>query len=359
LTTDTTFDSARPPASALSPGVEQELVERLLSGVSRTFALTIPQLPKDLMRVVSVAYLLCRIVDTIEDEPALSIGAKRRFCKLFVGAVGGMADAEPLSTELAPLLSGHTLPAEHELIRQIPRVVGIVRRFSRSQQSALTDCVAIMSEGMVEFQAHADRGGLADLAALDRYCYHVAGVVGEMLTRLFCEHSPAIDRNREELMSLAVSFGQGLQMTNILKDMWEDLERGACWLPRSVFAEAGFDVGALSRDRYDDSFGRGLARLIAIAHGHLRDALRYTLLVPPSETGIRNFCLWAIGMALLTLRKIDRHRDFRRGDQVKISRASVRATVVASRLVASHDAGVRALFHLASRGLPALPRDTF
>jgi farnesyl-diphosphate farnesyltransferase len=359
LTTDTTFDAARQPASTLSPGVEHELVERLLSGVSRTFALTIPQLPKDLRRVVAVAYLLCRIVDTIEDEPALSIGAKRRFCELFVSVVDGLADAERLSTELAPLLSGHALPAEHELIREIPRVVGIVRGFSRSQQRALGDCVAIMSEGMVEFQANADRAGLADLAALDRYCYHVAGVVGEMLTRLFCEHSPAIDRNRDELMSLAVSFGQGLQMTNILKDLWEDLERGTCWLPRTVFAEAGFDVAALARERYSDSFGRGLARLIAIAHGHLRDALRYTLLIPAGETGIRNFCLWAIGMALLTLRKIDRHRDFRSGDQVKISRASVRATVAASRIVASHDAAVRALFRVASLGLPALPRGSF
>ena len=45
---------------------------QMLSGVSRTFALTIPQLPAGLCRVVSNAYLLCRIVDTIEDEPGLS-----------------------------------------------------------------------------------------------------------------------------------------------------------------------------------------------------------------------------------------------------------------------------------------------
>ena len=42
--------------------------EHALPGVSRTFALTIPELPGDLRRVVTNAYLLCRIADTIEDD---------------------------------------------------------------------------------------------------------------------------------------------------------------------------------------------------------------------------------------------------------------------------------------------------
>ena len=46
--------------------------DRILPYVSRTFALTIPQLPPALRTAVTNAYLLCRIADTIEDEPALS-----------------------------------------------------------------------------------------------------------------------------------------------------------------------------------------------------------------------------------------------------------------------------------------------
>src|SRR5215204_3841283 len=66
-------------AAAASRQVEQSalmsgraLQERLLLSVSRTFALTIPQLPAALGNVISNHYLLCRIVDTIEDEPRLS-----------------------------------------------------------------------------------------------------------------------------------------------------------------------------------------------------------------------------------------------------------------------------------------------
>ena len=65
----------------------------MLKGVSRTFALTIPQLPAALCRVVSNAYLLCRIVDTIEDEPALSGARKNYFCQQFLRTLNVRAEA--------------------------------------------------------------------------------------------------------------------------------------------------------------------------------------------------------------------------------------------------------------------------
>jgi farnesyl-diphosphate farnesyltransferase len=324
----------------------------MLDGVSRTFALTIPQLPPDLHPVVSNAYLLCRIIDTIEDEPALSPAEKRALSDQFVCAVRGEEPAERFAAMLSPLLSASTLAAERELIQETAHVLSITHGFTPTQRDALTTCVRVMGEGMVLFQEQKNARGLEDLPAVDRYCYHVAGVVGEMLTRLFCEHSPAIARHRDRLMPLSVSFGQGLQMTNILKDVWADLERGACWLPRSVFKQAGFDLKDLAPGAYNAAFERGLLSLVGIAHGHLRNAVRYTLLIPREETGIRNFCLWAIGMAILTLRKIHRRPDFSSGDEVKISRRSVQATVIASRLTAGYDFAIRMLFNVAAAGLP-------
>src|SRR5215475_15834639 len=70
------------PAGSLE--TDDALQARMLAGVSRTFALTIPELPADLARVVSNAYLLCRIVDTIEDEPVLSGTQKNSFCQQFL-----------------------------------------------------------------------------------------------------------------------------------------------------------------------------------------------------------------------------------------------------------------------------------
>lgn len=334
---------------------DSQLQAYLLEGVSRTFALTIPQLPKELTEVVSNAYLLCRIVDTIEDEPALSPARKRYFCRQFVDVVNGDHPPEQFATELAPRLSEHTIPAEHELIFCTPRVIAITHGFNETQREALSSCVRFMAEGMVEFQENSNPSGLKDLVQLDRYCYFVAGVVGEMLTKLFCDYSPAIAKNRKALMELSISFGQGLQMANILKDIWDDRRRGACWLPQDIFTAVSFDLRDLSPEHYQDGFGQGLEHLIGIARGHLTNALTYTLLIPRQEKGIRNFCLWAIGMAILTLRKINKHRDFSLGSQVKISRRSVKATIITSRLTASHDLLLRSIFHLAALGLPSAP----
>jgi len=180
----------------------------------------------------------------------------------------------------------------------------------------------------------------------------VAGLVGEMLTTLFCHYSTEIDLHREKLMGLAASFGQGLQMTNILKDIWEDKQRGACWLPRDVFRKAGFDLNVLSAGNYQTAFGEGLAELIATAHGHLKNSLTYTLLFPRHETGIRKFCLWALGMAIFTLQNINRTRNFTSAQDVKISRRTARTIITVSNATLKSNLALKTLFKLSSLGLP-------
>ncbi len=71
---------------------------------------------------------------------------------------------------------------------------------------------------MAEFQDKAGLQGLATRTELDRYCYYVAGVVGETLTEFFIDFEPQLSTQRETLKHLARSFGTGLQLTNILKD---------------------------------------------------------------------------------------------------------------------------------------------
>lgn len=326
--------------------------DQSLQDVSRTFALTIPQLPQPLRQVVSNAYLLCRIADTIEDDKDLPFADKRRFAEDFISVVGSRHDAAAFAAALHPRLSPTVTTGEKELIAQTPAVIRITHGFTPRQRAALERCVRIMADGMARFQEANVRHGLKDLPEMDSYCYHVAGVVGEMLTELFCAHDPDIDAQRDTLMPLAVSFGQGLQMTNILKDIWDDLGRGMCWLPREVFARFGADLDHLAHGRPLPGFTDGLGYLIGVARSHLANALRYTLLIPAREAGIRRFCLWALGMAVLTLRRINGRRDFTAGSQVKISRRSVYGTVLVSNLLTRHDALLRAVFLIAASGLP-------
>ena len=323
----------------------------LLEGVSRTFALTIPQLPAKLYGAVANAYLLCRIVDTIEDEVSLSPEQKKYFCSEFIQVVKSGQNSELFALDLAPLLSKQTLPAEHTLIHVLPRVIEITHKLDPDQIEALATCVETMAEGMPIFQATNLHDGLATLADMDKYCYYVAGCVGEMLAKLFCHYSPEIARHREQLLTLSVSFGQGLQMTNILKDIWDDAERGVCWLPQDIFTETGFELKNLTPETNDENFRKGLAHLISVAHDHLHNALLYTQLIPAHETGIRNFCLWALGMAVLTLRKIKQNLDFNNSNQVKITRNSVKTTIFASKLAGRSNILLSLLFNLTARSL--------
>lgn len=333
---------------------DQDYQRDILVHVSRTFALTIPELPAGLRDTVTSAYLLCRIADTIEDEPTLSAEDKLRLLRQFSHVVAGQAEPEQLAVELTPRLSDRTSAHERDLARHLARVVRCVRRMDRREQAAIQRCIEVMCEGMHYFQRNASVRGLNRLADLDSYCYHVAGVVGEMLTDLFCAQVPGLSERATALRRLAPSFGQGLQMTNILKDMWEDRSRGACWLPRELFERRGLSLEQLPGRQHEQSFRDSLQELIGIAHGHLRNALSFTLLIPPAQTGIRRFCLWSIGLALLTLRGIDDNPRFTAGAQVKVSRRAVMMVRMVSNLSARSDRLLRRLFAFAAHGLPLI-----
>ena len=326
--------------------------DHILPHVSRTFALTIPQLPLGLRTAVTSAYLLCRIADTIEDEPALSPPETLAFLQRFSAELKDQGQATLLGREIEQRLSDRTLPTERDLVSNMDRVIGAMGRLNETQRAAIRRCVELMCYGMPRFQFTASLKGLARSSDLDDYCYYVAGVVGEMLTDLFCDYSPDIARQRSALSAIAASFAQGLQMTNILKDVWEDRSRGACWLPQDVFARHGVDLGQLSSEPFDPRFGAGFRELLGVAHAHLRNALDYTLLIPSKETGIRRFCLWAIGLAVLTLRKIEQNPRFTAGAHVKVTRSAVAMTRLMTRIFGRSDWMLRLLFAQAARGLP-------
>ena len=336
----------KPPATA-----DLAYQDQILQDVSRTFALTIPQLPAPLARVVGNAYLLCRTADTIEDDKHLPFEDKQRFSERFIQVVGGTEDAQQFSRDLYPRLSPTATAGECNLIQNTPAVIRITHSFNQRQQVALHRCIRIMADGMTRYQEANLANGLKDQQDMDSYCYYVAGVVGEMLTELFCDYSSAINRHYDEMMQLAVSFGQGLQMTNILKDIWDDQKRNMCWLPQSVLESYGVHLNSETPLQNGKEFQQALGHLLGVARGHLDNALSYTLLLPGHEVGIRRFCLWALGMAVLTLRKINSHRAFTSGEEVKITRRSVKATIISTNLLTRHDYFLRWLFNRLAAGL--------
>lgn len=312
-----------------SPSADLAYQKAILNSVSRTFALTIPLLPPSIEKVVGNTYLLCRIVDTIEDAAELSAQTKQALSALFLDAVLEKVSVENFVKSCLEALKNYSNPDELDLIANTPTVLRILHTCSSDDQQAVSRCVSIMSEGMSFFHGKQNQAGLQDLAEFEKYCYVVAGVVGELLTTIFSNHSHAFKKELVGHENLAIAFGQALQMTNILKDSPKDRARGVSWKPINM----------------------SQAELLKIAHQKLQDSLKYILLIPKQEQGMRRFCFLAFGLAVMTLTKIANRTEFNSKDEVKLSKSTVMQFYSFTKLAVKSNMLMKAFFYLNSRTL--------
>ena len=301
----------------------------ILGSVSRTFALTIPLLPPTLEKAVGNTYLLCRIIDTVEDATELSAETKNALSNHFLQVVLGHASVETFVTPCLAALKNYSNLDELDLIKHTPNILNILHTCDTTQQAAVGQCISIMSEGMSTFHAKQSQHGLENLREFEEYCYVVAGVVGEMLTTIFSHHSPHFASNIRGKEYLAISFGQALQMTNILKDASQDGLRNVSWLPYRMNQQ----------------------ELLKIAYQKLADACQYISLIPKSEVGIRRFCLLAFGLASMTLENIAKQDGHASPKDVKLNRSTVWAFYGLTKLIATNDYLIRQFFHRSTRSL--------
>jgi farnesyl-diphosphate farnesyltransferase len=151
--------------SSISDGLFQD---QILPHVSRSFALTIPELPGVLRTQVTNAYLLCRIADTIEDESVLSAEATLGSLRRFVEVVSGKAEVQPFLEDLLPQLSIRTSPGERDLVLNMARVIRVTAGLPERQRRAIQRCILVMCSGMHQFQQTASlRGPLSQAVALE------------------------------------------------------------------------------------------------------------------------------------------------------------------------------------------------
>ena len=156
-------------------------LEKHLQGVSRTYAILVPMLPDTLAEAVGMAYLLMRIVDTLEDDPHLTTAQRLRYFALLDAALAGNAAA---AQDLAQPL-GDT-EDERALMHDAAQVLARVRALEPEYHAAVATCAQAMIGGVRRLIARSAERELAypavrDVAELREYCYYVAGVVGEML----------------------------------------------------------------------------------------------------------------------------------------------------------------------------------
>ncbi|MEP6994770.1 MAG: squalene/phytoene synthase family protein [Acidobacteriota bacterium] len=231
--------------------MKTEKLEDLLEKTSRTFALSIPVLPEPTRREVMISYLLFRIADTFEDAAHWPPDARIAALSDFNGLLRSYSreDGERLSREwLAREIAHHA--GYQELMAEVPLVLDAFFALSPRAIAPIREHVIRSADGMASIVSRTRDGRLTlhSIPDLKDYCYIVAGIVGEMLSELFLLDRPALSGVAAFLRERAATFGEALQLVNILKDSAADAAEGRSYLPASspqseVFALARRDLG--------------------------------------------------------------------------------------------------------------------
>jgi len=158
-------------------------------------------LPKAKCEAMTALYAFCRKVDDVADDDDISLIKRAEGLKAWRDDVRIACDGgEP----------------ENQICREL---APYIQRYQLS--------FSLFDELIAGMETDLDKLRYADLEELKLYCYRAASVVGLLTVRVLgCEHGQAD--------SYAENIGQALQLTNILRDVSEDAERGRIYLPQSL-----------------------------------------------------------------------------------------------------------------------------
>ena len=221
----------------------QSITRKSASNLALAFIL----LPRRQREGMTALYAFCREVDDVADDESIPVDRRREQLAAWRAdialACAGQAPRFPVNRELQPFITSCRLPFAlfDELIRGVEMDLDIKR-----------------------YRTFAD---------LEQYCYRVASVVGLLSIEVFGYTNP---RCRE----YADALGKALQLTNILRDVRTDAERGRIYLPLDELARHGVSEEEILRGQSSDRF-RALAATVDARARYFYSLAREAL--PPED----------------------------------------------------------------------------
>lgn len=348
---------------------QKNYLTRNLQAVSRSFALVVPFLEEPLQHYLAAAYLLCRVVDNIEDSGQTDDWKIQRFAEF-----SRLLNEPHHAVTVLSLWEQESWYALTEQEREMMTVAGglplweIFAGMPQPTQATVRLWTGIMAEGMKQLSDSQRRISLIERkgyqlleseADYNDYCYYVAGTVGHMVTELVTVHYAFSQDTAHPLRARAKACGRALQKTNIVKDFIEDLERGICYLPAEW----------LSRVEYAPLDRRGASNewremVLADVLNELRDATDYLADLPYTALGYRRAALLCLLPAYQTMLAAARNHAtlFTPAHQAKISRPTMAQCLADAERFVTDNSALRAYtrqveseIHAQFHTQPALP----
>ncbi|HTL62514.1 MAG TPA: phytoene/squalene synthase family protein [Nitrospira sp.] len=306
----------------------------LLKRVSRLFYTTLAIVPSDVRDQVSLSYLFARAADTIADTELIDrprrLDYLGQFKAQFVRDQVSLGQIREIQQAVATVQQDS---AERQLLERLDECFHVLVDFSaddrRRIQRLMTTLIQGMEMDLTVFPGNTttDVTALKSLEDLDRYTYYVAGCVGEFWTDLMCAHRRGLRSwNVRTMSEVGVRFGKGLQLTNVLKDIAHDLQRGRCYVPELMLSDYGLKAKDLLDPGNISRFRPVLNQLIRITVDHLDQGWLYTMAIPRYETRLRLACTWPILSAGESLKLVRTSPDVLNPSvKIKMSRVKVYA----------------------------------
>ncbi|MDP3092094.1 MAG: phytoene/squalene synthase family protein [Nitrospira sp.] len=300
--------------------------------MSRLFYTTLVVVPADVRDQVGLGYLFARAADTIADTDLIDRSRRLDFLSQlkaqFVSDQISWSQIRDIQQAMGPLQQDSS---ERVLLERLEDCFRLFQDCSPEDRRRIQRLMTTLTQGMeldlsrFSGQSADELTALKTLDDLDRYTYYVAGCVGEFWTDLMCAHRKALASwNVKHMSDVGVRFGKGLQLTNIVKDVAHDLQKGRCYIPETMLDEAGLTPRDLLNQANLSRFRPVLSKLIRMATEHLDQGWMYTMSIPRHEMRLRLSCMWPILSAGESLKLVLQSRDLLNpAVKVKIPRSKV------------------------------------
>ena len=312
------------------PVIFDSELDSILEGTSRSFYLSLRELPKPIRQQVSLLYLLARTSDTIADSESGSPETRLESLADFNTFSQGNSEQPPDLTELAVMQKN---PSEGKLLANVDKVSSIMEQFSDSDQESIRRCLGIIIGGQIlDLERFSIPSGsitsLDDDSELDDYAYRVAGSVGEFWTRISLDHQFQVNRETEDqLFERGVRFGKALQMINILRDIPSDLSLGRCYIPESSLVEIGLTPDDLLNPSNMDLFKPLYNSYLDLTDSHLEAAVEYIGLIPHNQFRLRGACMLPVVIGKRTISKLRSGNVLDPENRIKIARSEIKSVL--------------------------------
>lgn len=297
-------------------------LRELLRISSRTFAIGIERLPRELSNATTIAYLLLRVSDYLEDNEEMNPDEKIRLLNLWISVLHKEATVAELTNHLSEVKKD---TPDAVVAKQAQYIIEQLHALPIVLQEIIINHVIKSTQGMARWTKTGPK--VENEADLDDYMFEVAGRVGYLVTQLFAWHSDEVRKKEEKIMPLAREFGLGLQTVNIIRGLREDFDRGWVYVPSNFLSE----VGISSRELFDPSHRQKALKVLDLltnkAERHLKNALEYVKFLPWWEHGIRIGCILPLLFAIRTL-SLSRRNTKVFESEAKMTRAEVKKIVL-------------------------------